>query len=435
VDRILEPQTIPHFLEFSMIGKLPGGSKTSLPLISEEYIPLLMTPYADWAPSPYNKLPNSAMTQIMIRIGSNEDDARLVVVEKKIQAMKSRLWEGIIPLSRNRWRKKRLDQPENFGMALQYLSGVVDAFNYLLQPPVSTNLRETFNLIHKELGDFEKAVNALKKGQGIKVTGLWEEYIGASYKVMTTRAHSWIIEHIKELRVPIIEAIKAHEPEDFETYSPEQWTLTNKLHDLTELGARADFTILMSMDGYMGFSPLPNATEGQSPDLEKRKKYYGDRLKLLSRKKSFNSITLKNLAQEPSAEPRRESRGLGDPLDIIETYGEQTEAQDELREEIREPFTLELGEKSPEQWIVDLRDQVLEREEDPVKEWGFVIYRLTYSQTDDEWNAFKHKFEADAADWGDGVDGADLIRDMAKLKWVDGQEHGIADGDVAAATK
>jgi hypothetical protein len=421
-----------------MRGKLPGGEMTSLPLISEEDITLLITEYADWAPSPYNKLPNSAMTQVWIRIGSHEDDARLVVVEKKIQALKSRLWEGISPMSDNQWRIKRLDEPENHGLACQYLSGVVDAFNYLSQPSVVANLRETYNLIYKELKDFEDAVNALKITQGkepIKVVGLWKEYMEAFFKVMTTRAHGWIIDRVKKLRSPIVEAIKAHEPEDFDSYDSEQWKLTNKLHDLTELAARADYTILMPMDEYTGFSRLLGATEGQSPDLEKRRKFYSDRLKLLSREKTFKSIFQRNMSQEPGAEVRRESRGLGDPIDIIETYTEQTDSQDELREEIRGPFTIELGEKSPEQWIVNLRSQVLEKEELQVKEWGFVIYRLTYSQTDEEWNAFKQRFEDDAADWGEGVDGAQLIRDMASLKWIDGREHGIAEGDFAAATK
>jgi hypothetical protein len=419
-----------------MHGILPGGQKTNLPLLSEEDLSLMMTPYADWAPAPYNKLPNSATTQVMIRIGSNEDSDRLVVVEKKIQAMKSRLWEGIIPMTRNQWRKRKLDAPENFGMACQYLSNVIDAFNYLMQEPVSSNLKGTYNLIYKELKDFEDAFDALKVTQGknenIKMAGLWREFIGAHFKVMTSRAHGWVIDHVKELREPIVEAIKAHEPEDFDQYDAEQWVLTNKLHDLTELAARADFSILMPMDGYTGFSRLLAATEGQSPDLEKRRKYYGEQLKQKSRKKSFQSTIQKQMAQSSDGTPKRNSRGLGDPLDIIETYAEQSEAQDELRAEIRGPFTLE---KSPAQWIVDLRSQVLEREDNPVKEWGFVIYRLTYSQTENDWNMFKQKFEADAAEWGDGLEGVDLIKELATLKWVDGRDHGIAEGDVFAATK
>ncbi|TLD39607.1 hypothetical protein E2P81_ATG00594 [Venturia nashicola] len=421
-----------------MHGILPGGSvKTTLPLVKEEDITLLLAPYTTWAPPPFNNLPNSAITQASIRIGSNEDPDRLVVVEKKIQALKSRLWEGILPMGKEQWRKKGLFKEENFGMACQYLSNVVDVFNYLLQDPVAENLRETFNLIHKEFEDFDRAFDAMKITQGgefenSRVAGLWSKFVGAHFKVMTTRAHGWVIERVEELRGPILEQIAAYEPEEFEQYDEKQWKLTNRLHDLTEMAARADFTILMPMDGYKGFSRLLGATEGQSPDLAKRRKYYGEELKSQSRKRTFDAMMKNTLARDPDAGPKRVSRGLGDPFDIIESAQEQIEAQDELREEIRKPFIIE---KSSPQWIVDLKSQVLEAEKNPAKEWGFVIYRLTYTQTDEEWSVFKQQFEADAADWGEEVIGAESIKDMATFKWIDGREHLITEGDVSAATK
>ncbi|QDS72687.1 hypothetical protein FKW77_003087 [Venturia effusa] len=420
-----------------MRGTLPGGLKSSLAPISEDDISLLMTPYADWAPSPFHNLPDSALQQAMMRIGSNEDPDRLVVVEKKIQAMKSRLWEGILPMGREQWRKKGLHKDENFGVACQYLSLVVDAFHYLVQNPVASNLRTTYNLIYEEFETFDRAVDALRSTQGGEfeksgVAGLWKEFMDAHFKVMTTRAHAWVIGRVVELRGPILEEIAGYEPAEFEKYDEKQWELTNKLHDLTELAARADFTILMPMDGYKGFARLPGATEGQSPDLNKRRQYYGAELKVRSRKRTFDALIKNNLARDPNAGSKRESRGLGDPLDIVESAKEQIEAQDELRTDIREPFTVA---KSSPQWVGDLRTQVLERERDPVKEWGFVIYRLTYMQTDEVWSTFQQQFEADAARWGEDVIGADVIKGMATLKWIDGREHAIAEGDVSAATK
>lgn len=340
-------------------------------------------------------------------------------------------------MGKEQWMKKGLSKEENFGMACQYLSNVVDAFNYLVQDPVASNLRETYNLIHKEFRDFEMAFDALKVTQGgvfenSRVASLWREFIGAHFKVMTTRAHGWVIERVEELRGPVLEEIAAYEPEDFEQYDEKQWKLTNKLHDLTELAARADFTILVPMDGYKGFSRLLGATEGQSPDLAKRRKYYGEELKLRSRKRTFDAMIKNTLARDPDDGPKRTSRSLGDPFDIIESAQEQIEAQDELREEIRKPFTLG---KSPPQWIVDLKSQVLETEKDSVRGWGFVVYRLTYTQTDEEWSAFKQRFQADAANWGEDMTGAGSIKDMATLKWMDGREHTISEGDVSAATK
>lgn len=64
---------------------------------------------------------------------------------------------------------------------------------------------------------------------------------------------------------------------------------------------------------------------------------------------------------------------------------------------------------------------------------GFKIYRLSYGQSDEQWAAFVRKLEADLADWGDGVAGAEDIRELLKVHWLDGKELGIAEGDIEAA--
>lgn len=63
------------------------------------------------------------------------------------------------------------------------------------------------------------------------------------------------------------------------------------------------------------------------------------------------------------------------------------------------------------------------------------IYRLTYNQTDEEWAEFLRRFEADLADWGEGIEGADQIRDRLELRWFDGKEIGIPEGDLDIAKK
>ena len=67
--------------------------------------------------------------------------------------MKSRLWEGIVPMSQNTWRKKGLDDAENFDLAIQYLWTVVDAFSYLNMVPVQPALKDVFNNYHKAWRD------------------------------------------------------------------------------------------------------------------------------------------------------------------------------------------------------------------------------------------------------------------------------------------
>jgi hypothetical protein len=298
-------------------------------------------------------------------------------------------------------------------------------------PETQSNLRETFNLIAKELKDFEDALNAWRSGQGketVNVTGLWEEYIRASFQVMATRAHSWVIDHVNELRGLTLDELRAYQPPSYETYGPEQWRLTNMLHDLTELAARADYSIMIPLNGYIGCTALNDGTGGMSPDLETRRAYYGKRLK---RRTNFN-LMKKQLPQDYGANGAfSQSLGTADPTDIIETYNAQTEAQDVLREQIRQDFTVSLA---AEKWIADLKGH-MEALEHAITEWGFVIYRLTYSQTDEEWEQFMKKLKTDIDNWGEGVMGADLIKENAKLHWMDGRELGINEGDFEAAKR
>jgi hypothetical protein len=436
VDRILEPQTIAHFLQAAMWGKLPGNQTSAFTIMPEEVVQFATKPYSEWAPSPYNNLLGFAVESVMKRIGSEEDSSRLVLVEKSIQAMKSRLWEGIVPLSETRWRQKRLDEDENFDEACQHLSAAVSTFGYLNQPDVQHNLRETFNLIFAEFKTFEEALNASRSKEGkepVVVAARWEEFIRASFHIMVTRAHNYVVGHVERLRASLIAQLRAHVPPSYDAYSIEEWVLTNKLRDLLELELIADYTIFMPMTGYTGHTP---PEEGPSHEIVKRKAYWGPEVKRRSRKPYFNMFFDTIVRQHPDlgGEPDYQlpvRKGIADPEDIIETHMMQINALKEIQQEMRKDCT---APQALEQWILDLKANV-EAPEDPVDSWGFVIYRLTYSQTDEEWEEFVRKLQADVGDWGTEVVGADNVKDKATIVWKDGKELGIAEGDIDAAKK
>src|SRR3954464_1000639 len=75
VDRLLEPQTMAHFLEYAISGDLPTGGKTSLPPLPVEIVTThLMVPYANWAPGPHDIFGLSPFDHVMVRIGSHQDE-------------------------------------------------------------------------------------------------------------------------------------------------------------------------------------------------------------------------------------------------------------------------------------------------------------------------------------------------------------------------
>ena len=371
------------------------------------------------------------MTLLMIRIGSFEDGDRLTLVGKNIHALKSRLWEGILPMSDTQWRLRELDKAENFAIATEHLSAVVAVFEYLNSPLVMGNLRETFNLMSKHLSDFDAALNAQRSSNGItpiSTAALWEEFMFARYQVMTTRAHGWVISRIQTLREPILRELGEHQPPSTTEVSPKQWELTNKIHDLAEIEACADTAIMMPMEGYTGYSPPTEIdTSGlKSAIWNVRRTAHRKNVALYTRIKISRDY-LANLSTRTVS-----ARDISHPDNLVATAKFQAEALKDLRTEMRgEPVPL------PEEgWITRaLKSKELKCEAEAARELGFDIYRLTYGSTDEEWTNFVQKVEEHVANWGEGVSGADNIKCLLKLRWHDGRELGIPEGDIEVAKK
>jgi hypothetical protein len=410
VDRLMEPQTIAHFLEFAMSGELPTGGTTSLPLLPvETFQQYVMVPYAQWAPGPHDQFSSSPLDHALTRIGSERDASRLVVVEKGVHAMKSRIWEGIMPLSDNRWEQKYLDEPEHHHLACRYMGLVIEVFAYFQFPPILEGITTTYSLIHGHFKDFDRMFNALPSQRGqppTQLAALWEAYIMALYTCIATRAHAWVISKAERLRTRDYGLLSSLPYDPRGSYNEHQLEIMNRIQDSTELAARADYTIFMHLP-----SSDPPCT-GKLPTQEQRRAQYAQGLRMRSRQKMMDEMD--SLSQEPENSPVR----------LLSVCRYQREAQNDIRLDLRKaPVKL-----PPISWI-----QSLKQKEDT--RWGFAAYRLTYNQTDEQWAEFLRKLDADLKDWGDGLDGASDIKDNASLQWFDGRELGIAEGDFDGAKK
>ncbi|KAJ5950621.1 uncharacterized protein N7479_009034 [Penicillium vulpinum] len=426
VDRILEQQTIGNFIGFAFGERpLPNGKESNTERLSMEEVSFFQhdqnfPPDSDGEP---------IMTSVMARIGSDRDFNRLCMVGKNIQSLKSRLWEGIIPLSEQLWQEKGLDRPEHFDFACQHLSAVIAVFQYLNEPTVRLYLRDTFNYIYDHWATLDTVLNkrrAEQEKKPVSVAGLWTIYMSAHFEMMTERAHRWVMVHANTLRTPLLRALLEYRPPGggYPGSEPDavQWKISDSLHMLTELVANADFTILIPMNGYKGHfadAPREGPAELHAANLLTRSKAYHERLKLLTRE----------------AIPRN-AAGLGEStLSSGQMYHatsrSQIEGQNKLRKEVRgvpvEPIPRE-------SWITACSSKMnSEKKEGKEEKYGLAVYRLTYGQTESEWTEFVRKVEAHVSDWGKGQTGSSAIKEHLKLHWLDGKELGIAEGDVDAA--
>ncbi|GFG17208.1 hypothetical protein IFM5058_08355 [Aspergillus udagawae] len=424
VDRLIEPQTIAHFLEFAVSGLLPNGKECDLVRLTPDEISLMQT-----SPDP-DADQTVIIDRVMTRIGSMQDGDRLCCVGKNIHSLKNRLWEGIVPLCEQRWKEKGLDKKDNFDVACQHLSAVCAAFEYLNQPKVMKNMRDTFNLIWEHWRELEVMVNrqrAEKQQPSVSVMGLWTAYMTAHFEVMTERAHRWVTVKVSALRSPLLSTLRLHRPVDLDTADRVQWRTTDALHKLAEITSVADYGILIPMDGYKGYT-APAVPSNVPPALRstvwsKRGGEYSRRLKQVTHTARYQSIM--------QARARGEPHHLADPVSLHQACLDQINSQHQLRREVR-GNPIEPVPREP--WIARLLYSIQNRN-DRRQSFGLAIYRLTYKQSDAEWNACKQRIEQHIADWGRGQTGSSAIKPHLKLHWMDGKELGIPEGDVEGARK
>jgi hypothetical protein len=388
-----------------------------------ELFPFLQEPF------PPGSNEESIIGRVMARIGSHADGDRLCLVGKNIQFLKARLWEGIIPLSEQRWHEKGLDRPEYFDLACQHLTAVVAVFEYMNAPAVRVYLRDTYNFIYDHWADADTVLNQRRAEKGkerISLASLWTEYIAAHFEMMTERAHRWVILHVKALRAPMLRKLAQHKPLIEGSSSPDamQWMLTDRLHMVTEIAAHADWNIMLPMQGYKGYTPpqRDGPAELHVADCGKRGKAYAERLRLLTRQVMARDIIC-------NGGSTGYDRGSGASFRRTGIY--QIEAQNQTREETRgapiEPIPRE-------PWITSCMKKI-ESTTNKAGGWTMAIYRLTYGQSESEWKAFLEKLEAHISDWGKGQTGSSALKPYLKLQWLDGEALGISEGDIDATKR
>lgn len=470
-----------RFLEFLLSNTLPNGQQTSLPTLSSDEIAKLSAPYNDWAPPPFNNNENRAEAgaiRFIFTFSGLEDmfdfEAMLSgrfegmnFLDNDLHFGKTRVWDGFVPLSDRRWREKGLDEPENVDKACQHLFSAIDSFTYFAGLPVTQRrMRNAYNKAYDHLAHFDRVLeahyrqsaNQSREGGGPipKTAHLWTEFFFTHVMFATERVHAWISEHVKALIDPLLEQIRHSSPlpgSEGRTHSPEQMAMLDKMRLLNELWSRADIGIFVSLQGFKNELPQwrhlssppitnwgeynpKNSLSGLYPeDFKVRSNVYSKRMKWVVREHivqdmmDHHDALMSGQVQPCSAEAVHKLC-----VNQIEAYAE---AREELRGSERMPIRREL-------WVTYLKHQL-----EPVPhldpgqlavplvhtKWGYVGYRIFYQHSADEWSAFAEAFKNDAVRWGEGVQGVADIKSKARIKWIDGQTVGIAEGDVESARR
>ncbi|KAF5517881.1 hypothetical protein CGCA056_v011232 [Colletotrichum aenigma] len=448
-DAFVLPNTLAtQFASLFMKGKLFSGKDPTQPRPSDEdEQALFCRPYREWAPAPYNNpriRVDNALSRTISIIGGMGDLLSIVMTtstecDRDLHHMKTRVLHVLPPMSLARWRQKGLHELANFERACEHLSQVVDAFEYINLPQTQDRMRKAANGVWDTCSDFERALNAYRAERGrtsISVTAMWEEFLVDYLTTVAERAHAWTLARLDELREVQWARLQGTVSMPIQTLMPMQLEILDKVHDLTELTNKVDTRIMLPLpgfrlqtltaaiprirdnwEGYQGGTPMTAFPY----NMRFRSKVYALRCKWLT----DQAMVLYTMRKGADVRQR------GDPVRSEETSRLQAHAYVTARRELRGPSQAISGD---EPWTCEVK-HMMNLGNRSLRTWGFVGYRICYEHSDEEWKTFLEKFKSDVTAWGDGVRGAGDVKPLCKVRWLDGREHGIPEGDVEAAKR
>ncbi|KAK3374510.1 hypothetical protein B0T24DRAFT_626758 [Lasiosphaeria ovina] len=452
LDTALPVSTLSKFHQFLASHRLSNGQLLTMPTLSPDDLSKFIMPFNEWAPPPFNNntiRSDSASNRFIMSVSGMDQLFGMDLVDPETHHIKQRQWLGLVPLSDRRWAEKQLDAPENFDRALEHVMKAATVYFNL--PGSTRKMRRAFTNAHNVLTHFDTVLDAHYNTTttGLpspvpRVADLWSEFFLTHMVSVGSCAHTWASDHLETLVDSLFAQLESTPTFPGATQaSPQQDALFAQYVRLANVAAYVDVATLVPLTGYV--VSLPHWRAAVSPPIVDWPAYDGSTplvpgsypadlgKRLLAYQKRLVYLVRETLTAEMTAHPPINSgEGTWSPDAVVGPLRLQREAYARGRRELwgqPAPWREEMYIGSLKLWMEPARVGT------PAKydSWGFVGYRLWYRHSAAEWERFISKFDDDVAGWGAGVAGADEVKSRAEIRWVDGSEHGIAEGDVEGA--
>jgi hypothetical protein len=450
-----------RFGDYACTGRLPNGTQSSLPLMTTEEHGLLYTPYHRWVEGPTKIKDTSCQDALAPLFGAPLEGTDLKIppyaeFAAKLVPLKAKMWQGMAPISRDRWLQKKMDDPANWRTLMEVMDDIFLLYRWYNLEVVQTSMRAGFNFMVDKYVGFAGALNDRREKNGVSerldLAAMWAEYFQARISAMTEKTHRWLVDRVGEVQSrAFAEYTAALESagDDKEAAVIAGKKYYECVQDLNSMITKADYNLCIPMAGFKGYKPSNNFSELSfevRDDLHQKlanSKDWTYMAKMLERQDAeapFEQQPPKDimeLNEQMKKGPQPAAPRFQDRETLINHYHEGRRNRAEIRHAIRGPPAT----PKEEYWITILKERMdfylANGRDRTTHRWGFVCYRLTYSQTDSEWSDFTQKLYADMYNpsGGSWITGFDSIKDMAGLEILDGQKLGIKEGDVEAAKK
>ncbi|TVY43403.1 hypothetical protein LOCC1_G004573 [Lachnellula occidentalis] len=456
-----EIQTLHHFLKAARTGNFPG-KKTELPLWPAEEMQSFSKKYSEWAPKPYSELPMPAsgpfgamggespppLFRVTLAMTSMDDmfsklfqfagqelspeevGRRLSSADKgaSFNILKAKIWFGVAPVSDALWKSRGLDDEANIEEALAVLRSVIDVFDYWRKPEVQGQLRDVFNKVFLELDVYKDATNALRieRGEAVpdwSISRLWQEYVHLHFLFMEQQVRSWMFQRLIVLHTTWLTRLHGALGTMREVNGTQasikidHWAMM-VMEKIMDIYRDVELVIKFRTDGFvMAFGIDPRLAEIDGPSEERNRIYSQiEEQRMVYLNTGLNDVLNEHIAA------RHTQGAFPEFLEQFCLITDRTVVYKTLQPHIENPPA-----SSTETWVQALSDNTVEM-------FGFVIYRLSYTETDEQWNAIRTKIETALDSVWDGILASDTIKHKAVLQWIDGRDADhIPEGNLDSA--
>jgi hypothetical protein len=198
-----------HFGDYATTGRLPDGTQSSLPLMTLEEHGLLYTPYHRWAEGPTKIKDTSCEDALAPLFGAPFEGTDLKIAPytdfaAKLVPLKAKLWQGMAPMSRDRWLQKKMDDPANWRTLMELMNDILLLYRWWNLEIVQTSMRAGFNFMVDKYVGFATALNDRREKNGIPerldLAAMWAEYFQARISAMTEKTHRWLVDRVEEVQ-------------------------------------------------------------------------------------------------------------------------------------------------------------------------------------------------------------------------------------------
>ncbi|KAH7066899.1 hypothetical protein BKA63DRAFT_130404 [Paraphoma chrysanthemicola] len=460
-DPLLPPHEQLNFGDIATGSLQHEKSQPSTQFMTEEEFGLLLTPVHRWSEGPSN-IQDDTCQDILSPLfggpveGSGLKHSPMTMSPARLLPLRAKLWQGMAPMTRDRWLDKRMDDPANHRNLMELMNDILTIFRFYNHEEVMKRMRAAFEFLVDKYNEFAVPVNARREKRGIQkkldMAALWAEYFDSRMTIMANRTHQWLVDRVDEVQsrafAEYTTALEAAGT-DQEAIGHAGRRYYECIQDLNSMITKVDYTLAIPMGGFKGYTPYSRVSD---VPLEVRKTMYMKLMATKSWKHAEKFVAAQDEASKTETPPPKnlpelvESMKKGpqpaplrfrDTETLIGHYHEGKQNRAEIRKELRGPPPA----IREEQWITLLKQRMegfVATGRDPTtRQWGFICYRLTYKQTDAEWAAFLDKLYADFRKPGNGVwiEGYESIADKAGLIIYDGRDFDIPENDIEAAKR